>query len=196
MCGLIEEVHCFIHESSLCANYLRTWSDQGNTIIYVHVHTCTVYMNVITLLAMYSISKSFPGEDRVFNTPLCEQGIMGFAIGLATQRTTAIAEIQFADYIHPSFDQVYLHNFVTFLDVVCCVLFTAKLFIVTYFNVGRHFKARKRSSMMYTSMDKTLKHSSSPLTCILLCENNCSNFCPVPMWDISRLSWHTKAIPI
>lgn len=50
--------------------------------------------------------KSPTGKDRVFNTPLCEQGIMGFAIGLATQKTTAIAEIQFADYIHPSFDQV------------------------------------------------------------------------------------------
>ena len=46
------------------------------------------------------------GADRVFNTPLCEQGIMGFGIGLATQGSTAIAEIQFADYIHPAFDQV------------------------------------------------------------------------------------------
>jgi 2-oxoisovalerate dehydrogenase E1 component beta subunit len=46
------------------------------------------------------------GGDRVFNTPLCEQGIMGFAAGLAAQGTTAIAEIQFADYIHPAFDQV------------------------------------------------------------------------------------------
>jgi pyruvate/2-oxoglutarate/acetoin dehydrogenase E1 component len=31
---------------------------------------------------------------------------MGFGIGLATQGSTAIAEIQFADYIHPAFDQV------------------------------------------------------------------------------------------
>jgi len=46
------------------------------------------------------------GADRVFNTPLCEQGILGFTIGLATQGSTAIAEIQFADYIHPAFDQV------------------------------------------------------------------------------------------
>ena len=41
------------------------------------------------------------------NTPLCEQGIMGFGIGLATQGSTAIAEIQFADYIFPAFDQVW-----------------------------------------------------------------------------------------
>ena len=40
------------------------------------------------------------GTDRVFNTPLSEQGIAGFAIGGAT----AIAEMQFADYIFPVFD--------------------------------------------------------------------------------------------
>jgi len=46
------------------------------------------------------------GADRVFNTPLCEQGIAGFAIGLAAVGHTAIAEIQFADYIFPAFDQI------------------------------------------------------------------------------------------
>lgn len=50
------------------------------------------------------------GKHRVFNSPLCEQGIMGFGIGLATQGSTAIAEIQFADYIHPAFDQVHMHT--------------------------------------------------------------------------------------
>lgn len=46
------------------------------------------------------------GKDRVFNTPLCEQGIVGFGIGIAVTGATAIAEIQFADYIFPAFDQV------------------------------------------------------------------------------------------
>lgn len=46
------------------------------------------------------------GKDRVFNTPLCEQGIAGFGIGLASAGATAIAEIQFADYIFPAFDQL------------------------------------------------------------------------------------------
>ncbi|XP_046673766.1 2-oxoisovalerate dehydrogenase subunit beta, mitochondrial isoform X1 [Homalodisca vitripennis] len=46
------------------------------------------------------------GKDRVFNTPLCEQGIAGFAIGMAAAGATAIAEIQFADYIFPAFDQI------------------------------------------------------------------------------------------
>lgn len=52
-----------------------------------------------------NLQKEF-GKDRVFNTPLCEQGIAGFGIGLAISGVTAIAEIQFADYIFPAFDQV------------------------------------------------------------------------------------------
>ncbi|CAK9208164.1 unnamed protein product [Sphagnum jensenii] len=46
------------------------------------------------------------GRSRVFNTPLCEQGIVGFGIGLASMGNRAIAEIQFADYIYPAFDQI------------------------------------------------------------------------------------------
>lgn len=46
------------------------------------------------------------GSDRVFNTPLCEQGIVGFGIGLAAAGSTAIAEVQFGDYIFPAFDQL------------------------------------------------------------------------------------------
>ncbi|WP_028108913.1 alpha-ketoacid dehydrogenase subunit beta [Ferrimonas futtsuensis] len=46
------------------------------------------------------------GKERCFNTPLTEQGIIGFANGLAAQGSTAIAEIQFADYIFPAFDQL------------------------------------------------------------------------------------------
>jgi 2-oxoisovalerate dehydrogenase E1 component beta subunit len=47
------------------------------------------------------------GKHRVFNAPLVEQGIAGFAIGMAAVGHTPIAEIQFADYVFPAFDQVY-----------------------------------------------------------------------------------------
>ncbi|CEQ39893.1 SPOSA6832_01449 [Sporobolomyces salmonicolor] len=46
------------------------------------------------------------GQERVFNTPLTEQGIAGFGIGLAAMGHTAVAEMQFADYIFPAFDQL------------------------------------------------------------------------------------------
>lgn len=46
------------------------------------------------------------GDDRVFNTPLSEQGIVGFAVGAAVEGMKPIAEIQFADYVFPAFDQI------------------------------------------------------------------------------------------
>lgn len=46
------------------------------------------------------------GDDRVFNTPLSEQGIVGFAIGAAFEGMRPIAEVQFADYVYPAFDQL------------------------------------------------------------------------------------------
>lgn len=46
------------------------------------------------------------GEERCFDTPLCEQGIVGFGIGMAQKGVKPICEIQFADYIFPAYDQI------------------------------------------------------------------------------------------
>lgn len=46
------------------------------------------------------------GEDRCFDTPLAEGGIIGFGIGIAQKGLKPICEIQFADYIFPAYDQI------------------------------------------------------------------------------------------
>lgn len=46
------------------------------------------------------------GELRVIDTPLAELSIVGVAIGAALNGMRPIAEIQFADFIHPAFDQI------------------------------------------------------------------------------------------
>jgi 2-oxoisovalerate dehydrogenase E1 component beta subunit len=46
------------------------------------------------------------GERRVIDTPLAESGIVGVAIGMALHGMVPVAEIEFADFIHPAFDQI------------------------------------------------------------------------------------------
>ena len=46
------------------------------------------------------------GESRVLDTPLAESCIVGVAIGAALNGLIPVAEIQFADFIHPAFDQI------------------------------------------------------------------------------------------
>ena len=51
------------------------------------------------------LQKDF-GEDRVFDTPLAESGIVGTAIGLALRGYRPVCEIQFDGFIYPAYDQL------------------------------------------------------------------------------------------
>jgi 2-oxoisovalerate dehydrogenase E1 component beta subunit len=46
------------------------------------------------------------GNTRVFDTPITENGIVATAIGMAAYGLRPVAEIQFADYIYPAYDQI------------------------------------------------------------------------------------------
>jgi 2-oxoisovalerate dehydrogenase E1 component beta subunit len=46
------------------------------------------------------------GAERVIDTPLAESGLVGVAIGMALHGLLPVAEIQFADFIHPAYDQI------------------------------------------------------------------------------------------
>lgn len=46
------------------------------------------------------------GEQRVFDAPIAEGGIVAIAIGMGVNELRPVVEIQFADYIYPAFDQI------------------------------------------------------------------------------------------
>ena len=51
------------------------------------------------------LQKKF-GKHRAFDTPIAEGGIVATAIGMAVNGLRPIAEIQFADYVYPAYDQI------------------------------------------------------------------------------------------
>jgi len=46
------------------------------------------------------------GEHRVLDTPISEGGIIATALGMSVNGLRPVAEIQFADYIYPGYDQI------------------------------------------------------------------------------------------
>jgi len=49
------------------------------------------------------------GEDRCFDTPLAESGIVGMAIGLAMNGLRPVVEMQFDAFGYPAFEQIVSH---------------------------------------------------------------------------------------
>ncbi|WP_208761132.1 alpha-ketoacid dehydrogenase subunit beta [Micromonospora orduensis] len=49
------------------------------------------------------------GEDRCFDTPLAEAGIVGFAVGLAMSGLRPVVEMQFDAFAYPAFEQIASH---------------------------------------------------------------------------------------
>ncbi len=49
------------------------------------------------------------GEERCFDTPLSEAGIVGAAVGMAIAGLRPVVEIQFSGFFYPAFDQIVSH---------------------------------------------------------------------------------------
>ena len=54
------------------------------------------------------IARDF-GDDRCFDTPLAEAGIVGFAVGMAMAGFRPVIEMQFDAFAYPAFEQIASH---------------------------------------------------------------------------------------
>ncbi len=49
------------------------------------------------------------GEQRVFDTPLAESGIVGSAVGMSVAGLRPVIEMQFSGFVYPGFNQIVSH---------------------------------------------------------------------------------------
>src|ERR687894_522970 len=49
------------------------------------------------------------GEERCFDTPIAESGIVGMAIGMAMNGFRPVVEMQFDAFAYPAFEQIVSH---------------------------------------------------------------------------------------
>lgn len=49
------------------------------------------------------------GEERCFDTPLAESGIVGMAVGMAINGMRPVIEMQFDAFAYPAFEQIVSH---------------------------------------------------------------------------------------
>lgn len=68
--------------------------------------------DVATLGGVFRVTEGLAetfGEQRCFDTPLAESGIVGIAIGMALRGLVPVPEIQFDGFAAPAFDQIVSH---------------------------------------------------------------------------------------
>src|ERR1700737_559118 len=68
--------------------------------------------DVATLGGVFRVTEGLAetfGDQRCFDTPLAESGIVGIAIGMAIRGFVPVPEIQFDGFAAPPFDQMFTH---------------------------------------------------------------------------------------
>ena len=91
----------FVHKINQA---LSTYISESETF-FLGEDICDPYGGVLKLTK--GMSDAMP--DQVFNTPISESGIIGFAAGLSVGKASPICEIMFGDFLALASDQIINH---------------------------------------------------------------------------------------
>lgn len=89
--------------------YIDAISDGMRQSMQNHFNLVIMGQDIAEYGGAFKITQGFVeefGRDRVRNTPICESGIVGAAMGLALNGYKALMEMQFADFVSAGFNQV------------------------------------------------------------------------------------------
>ncbi|MCQ6959614.1 alpha-ketoacid dehydrogenase subunit alpha/beta [Mucilaginibacter aquariorum] len=96
-------------ETSTNKRYIDAISDGLRQSMRMHHNLVIMGQDIAEYGGAFKITQGFIdefGKDRVRNTPICESGIVGTAMGLAINGYKAIVEMQFADFVSCGFNQI------------------------------------------------------------------------------------------
>ena len=96
-------------EVSTNKRYIDAISDGLRQSMRMHSNLVIMGQDIAEYGGAFKITQGFVeefGKDRVRNTPICESGIVGTAMGLAINGYKAIVEMQFADFVTCGFNQI------------------------------------------------------------------------------------------
>jgi 2-oxoisovalerate dehydrogenase E1 component len=89
--------------------YIDSISDAMRLAMRKHPNLVIMGQDIAEYGGAFKITQGFAeefGRERVRNTPICESGIVGAAMGLALNGCKAIMEMQFADFVSCGFNQI------------------------------------------------------------------------------------------
>lgn len=89
--------------------YIDAISDALRLSMRAHPNLVLMGQDIAEYGGAFKITQGFVeefGKDRVRNTPICESGIVGTAMGLAINGYKSVVEMQFADFVSCGFNQI------------------------------------------------------------------------------------------
>lgn len=96
-------------EVSTNKRYIDAISDGLRQSMRMHHNLVIMGQDIAEYGGAFKITQGFLeefGKDRIRNTPICESGVVGTAMGLAINGYKAIVEMQFADFVTCGFNQI------------------------------------------------------------------------------------------
>ncbi|QXV66459.1 dehydrogenase E1 component subunit alpha/beta [Mucilaginibacter sp. 21P] len=96
-------------ETSKDKRYIDAISDALRFSMQAHQNLVIMGQDIAEYGGAFKITQGFVdefGKDRVRNTPICESGVVGTAMGLAINGYKSVVEMQFADFVSCGFNQI------------------------------------------------------------------------------------------
>ncbi|MBL4676554.1 MAG: dehydrogenase E1 component subunit alpha/beta [Mucilaginibacter sp.] len=96
-------------ESAADKRFIDAISDALRLSMQAHQNMVIMGQDIAEYGGAFKITQGFVeefGKERVRNTPICESGIVGAAMGLAINGYKSVVEMQFADFVSCGFNQI------------------------------------------------------------------------------------------